>query len=37
MAGISILGGTASVTEQKKVTITALADVKAPEYARPSS
>ena len=37
MAGISILGGTASVTEQKKVTITALADVKAPEFARPSS
>jgi uncharacterized protein YlxW (UPF0749 family) len=37
MAGISILGGTANVTEHKKVTITALADIKTPEFARPSS
>jgi uncharacterized protein YlxW (UPF0749 family) len=35
--GISTLGGTATVTEKDKVTITALADVKTPEYARPSS
>ncbi|MEV7396438.1 DUF881 domain-containing protein [Aeromicrobium sp. NPDC092404] len=35
--GISTRGGTATVTEQDKVTITALADIKAPEYARPSS
>ena len=35
--GISTRGGTATVTKQDKVTITALADVKAPEYARPSS
>lgn len=30
-------GGRASVTEKDKVTITALADIKTPEYARPSS
>lgn len=30
-------GGSASVTQKKKVTITALADVKSPEYARPTS
>jgi uncharacterized protein YlxW (UPF0749 family) len=30
-------GGTATVIEQKKITITALADVKSPEYARPTS
>ena len=30
-------GGTATVTEKDKVTITALADVKSPEYARPTS
>ncbi len=30
-------GGSASVTEKDKVTITALADVKTPEYARPTS
>ncbi len=30
-------GGTATVIEQRKVTITALADVKSPEYARPTS
>lgn len=30
-------GGSASVTEKKKLTITALADVKTPEYARPKS
>ena len=30
-------GGSASVTEKDKVTITALADVKNPEYARPTS
>ena len=30
-------GGTATVTEKDKVTITALADIKTPEYARPSS
>lgn len=35
--GISTLGGTATVTEQDKVTITALADIKTPEYARPTS
>ncbi len=35
--GISTRGGTATVTEKDKVTITALADVKTPEYARPSS
>lgn len=34
---VAIRGGTASVTEKKKVTITALADVKSPEYARPTS
>ena len=34
---ISTRGGTAIVTTKDKVTITALADVKAPEYARPSS
>jgi hypothetical protein len=31
------VGGTATVTKEKKVTITALADVKSPEYARPTS
>lgn len=30
------LGGAAIVTEQDKITITALADVKSPEYARPT-
>jgi len=30
-------GASASVTEHKKMTITALADVKSPEYARPTS
>lgn len=35
--GIKARGGTATVTEKKKVTITALADIKTPEYARPSS
>jgi len=30
-------GGSASVTEKDRVTITALADVKSPEYARPTS
>ena len=35
--GITTRGGTATVAEKKKVTITALADVKTPEYARPSS
>ncbi len=35
--GITTRGGTATVTEKQKVTITALADVKSPEYARPSS
>jgi uncharacterized protein YlxW (UPF0749 family) len=30
-------GATATVTEEKKITITALADVKSPEYARPTS
>ncbi|MCW2751040.1 MAG: hypothetical protein JWR83_2150 [Aeromicrobium sp.] len=30
-------GGTATVIEQKKITITALADVKSPEYAHPTS
>jgi uncharacterized protein YlxW (UPF0749 family) len=30
-------GGSASVTEKDKLTITALADVKSPEYARPKS
>jgi len=34
---IKTRGGTATVTEKQKVTITALADVKTPEYARPSS
>ncbi|MBC7632348.1 DUF881 domain-containing protein [Aeromicrobium sp.] len=31
------LGGIATVTKQKKITITALADVKSPEYAQPTS
>ena len=35
--GISTRGGTATVTEKDKVTITALADIKTPEYARPTS
>lgn len=30
-------GGSATVTEKDKVTITALADTKSPEYARPTS
>jgi uncharacterized protein YlxW (UPF0749 family) len=30
-------GATATVIEQKKITITALADVKSPEYAHPTS
>lgn len=30
-------GGTATVTEERKITITALADIKSPEYARPTS
>jgi uncharacterized protein YlxW (UPF0749 family) len=30
-------GGSASVTKKDKVTITALADIKSPEYARPTS
>ncbi len=30
-------GGTATVTKVDKITITALADVKSPEYARPTS
>ncbi|KAA1399366.1 DUF881 domain-containing protein [Aeromicrobium ginsengisoli] len=34
---ITTRGGTATVTKQDKVTITALADVTTPEYARPSS
>jgi uncharacterized protein YlxW (UPF0749 family) len=35
--GVVNRGGTATVTEKDKVTITALADVKTPEYARPTS
>jgi uncharacterized protein YlxW (UPF0749 family) len=35
--GITTRGGTATVAEKQKVTITALADIKTPEYARPSS
>jgi uncharacterized protein YlxW (UPF0749 family) len=35
--GISTRGGSASVTKKDKVTITALVDIKSPEYARPSS
>jgi uncharacterized protein YlxW (UPF0749 family) len=34
---VSNAGGNASVQERDKVTITALADVKGPEYARPTS
>jgi uncharacterized protein YlxW (UPF0749 family) len=34
---VTTRGGTATVTEKDKVSITALADVKAPEYARPTS
>jgi uncharacterized protein YlxW (UPF0749 family) len=34
---VSNVGGRATVAERKKVTITALADVKSPEYARPTS
>ncbi|KAA1376229.1 DUF881 domain-containing protein [Aeromicrobium fastidiosum] len=34
---VATRGGSATVTKQKKVTITALADVKSPEYARPTS
>ena len=30
-------GGTATVTEKDTITITALADIKSPEYARPTS
>jgi uncharacterized protein YlxW (UPF0749 family) len=35
--GISTRGGTATVTTKDRVTITALADIKSPEYAQPSS
>jgi uncharacterized protein YlxW (UPF0749 family) len=34
---VAIRGGSAFVSEKDKVTITALADVKSPEYARPTS
>lgn len=34
---IATRGGQASVEKEKKITITALADVKSPEYARPTS
>lgn len=34
---VSNRGGTATVIERQKITITALADVKSPEYARPTS
>jgi uncharacterized protein YlxW (UPF0749 family) len=34
---VSNRGGKATVTERDKVTITALADIKTPEYARPTS
>lgn len=34
---ISNRGGTATVSKVEKITITALADVKSPEYARPTS
>lgn len=34
---VAIRGGTATVNQKDKVTITALADVKSPEYARPTS
>lgn len=34
---IANVGGKATVTEEDKVTITALADVKRPEYAQPTS
>lgn len=34
---VATRGGSATVTEKDKVTITALADVKSPEYARPTS
>ncbi|AXT84990.1 hypothetical protein C6I20_07180 [Aeromicrobium sp. A1-2] len=34
---VATRGGTATVTEKDVVTITALADVKTPEYARPTS
>lgn len=34
---VSNVGGKATVVERKRVTITALADVKSPEYARPTS
>ena len=34
---IANVGGTATVSKEKKVTITALADLKSPEYAQPSS
>ena len=34
---VSNVGGKATVVDRKKVTITALADVKGPEYARPTS
>lgn len=36
IAGIENRGATAVVTEKKKITITALADLKSPEYARPA-
>ncbi|MCW2769308.1 MAG: hypothetical protein JWR27_741, partial [Aeromicrobium sp.] len=35
--GVVNRGGSAFVTQKDKVTITALADVKTPEYARPTS
>lgn len=35
--GVENRGGTASVTTKDKVTITALADTKTPEYAQPTS
>jgi uncharacterized protein YlxW (UPF0749 family) len=34
---VANVGGKATVTERTKVTITALADIKGPEYARPRS
>ena len=35
--GIENRGGMATVSKKRKITITALADIKSPEYARPSS
>lgn len=34
---VALRGGTAFVSEKRKITITALADVTSPKYARPSS